>query len=64
MEELPKAKMVISKPLHQIHMDSFSSSVESIEEYFHAYVFADAATGYRWIYGISLMFNFVSSAPS
>ena len=33
-------------------MDSFSSSVRSIEGYFHALVLVDAATGYRWIYGM------------
>ena len=33
-------------------MDSFSSSVESIEIYNHAIVFVDAATGYRWQYGM------------
>ena len=33
-------------------MDSFSSSVESIERYNHAIVFVDAATGYRWLYGM------------
>ena len=32
-------------------MNSFSSSVESIERYNHAIVFVDAATGYRWLYG-------------
>ncbi len=33
-------------------MDSFSSSVKSIEGYFHGRVFVDAATGNRWIYGL------------
>ena len=33
-------------------MDSFSSSVKSIEGYNHAIVFVDAATGYRWLYGM------------
>ena len=33
-------------------MDSFSSSAKSIEGYIHSRVFADAATGYRWIYGL------------
>ena len=31
-------------------MDSFSSSIKSIEGYFHALVLVYAATGYRWIY--------------
>jgi hypothetical protein len=33
-------------------MGSFSSLVKSIEGYFHSLVFIDAATGYRWIYGL------------
>ena len=47
LEDLPKAKKVITKPLYQIHMDSFSSSVRSIEGYFYALalVLVDAATG-------------------
>jgi hypothetical protein len=47
-----KTKKVISKPLYKISMDSFSSSVNSIEGYFHSLVFVDAATGHRWIYGL------------
>ena len=49
---LPKSKNPINKPLYQIHMDSFSSSVTSIEKYSHEIIFVDAATGYRWIYGM------------
>ena len=52
LEDLPKTKKVITKPLYQINMDSFSSSVKSIEGYFHSLVFVDAATGYIWIYGL------------
>ena len=52
LEDFPKAKRPINKPLYQVHMDSFSSSVKSIEGYNHAIVFVDAATGYRWIYGL------------
>ena len=47
-----KAKSSINKPLYQVYMDSFSSSVKSIEGYIHAIVFVDAATGHRWIYGM------------
>ena len=50
LEDFPKAKHPINKPLYQINMDSFSSSVKSIEGYNHAIIFVDAATGYRWIY--------------
>ncbi len=54
LEDLPKTKKVITKPLKQINMLSFSSSVKSIEAYFHTLVFVDAATGYRWIYGLKM----------
>jgi hypothetical protein len=49
---LQNAKKVMSEPLYQTHMDSCSSSVESIEGCLHALVFVHAATGYRWIYGL------------
>ena len=52
LEDLPETKKVITKPLYQIHMDLFSSSVRSIEGYFHALVLVDAATEYRWRYGM------------
>ena len=40
-------------PLNQVHMDSFSSSVTSIERYVHAIEFVgDACIRYRWIQGI------------
>ncbi len=52
LEDFPKAKHPINKPLYQVHMDSFSSSVKSTEGYIREIVFVDAATGYRWIYGM------------
>ncbi len=52
LEDFPKAKRLINQPLYQVHMGSFSSSVKSIEGYNHVIVFVDAATGYRWIYGL------------
>ena len=52
LEDFPKAKRPINKSLYQIHMDSFSSSVKSFEGFNHALVFVDAATGYRWLYGM------------
>jgi hypothetical protein len=52
LEDFPKARQVKAKPLHQINVDSFSSSVASIEGYNHAVVFLDKCTGYRWIYGM------------
>ncbi len=33
-------------------MDSFSSSVKSVEGYLHAMVFDDNCTGYHWVYGM------------
>ncbi len=33
-------------------VDSFSSSIPSIEGYNHAVVFVDKCTGYIWIYGM------------
>ena len=52
LENFPKAKRPINKPLYQVRMDSFPSSVKSFEGYNHAIVFVDAATGYRWPYGL------------
>ena len=51
-EDFPKAKRSFNKPLNQVHMDSFSSSIKSIKGYNHAIVFVDAATGCRWLYGL------------
>ena len=48
LEDLSKAKKVITKPLYQIQMDSLSSSVKLIEGYFHALVIVDAASGYPY----------------
>jgi len=52
LEGLPKTRQVKVKPLHQINVDSFSSSIPSIKGYNHAVVFIDKCTGYRWIYGM------------
>ena len=54
LEDLPKLKDRASEPLWQVNMDSFSSSVTSIEGYNHAVVFADCHTGYRWLYGMKV----------
>jgi hypothetical protein len=40
------------KPLKQVNIDSFSSSVVSIEGYSHAVVIVDCHSGYRWLYGM------------
>ena len=44
------------EPLGQVNMDSFSSSVPSIEGYNHAVVqiFVDCNSGYLWLYGMKL----------
>ena len=54
LEDLPKLKDRAEEPLAQVNMDSFSSSVPSIEGYNHAVVFVDCNSGYRWLYGMKL----------
>ena len=54
LEDLPKLKDHAEKPLHQVNMVIFSSSVQSIEGYFYAVVLVDCNSGYRWIYGMKL----------
>jgi hypothetical protein len=54
LEDLPKLKDGAIEPLYQVKMDSFSSSVTSIEGYNYAVVFADCNSGYRWVYGMNL----------
>ena len=54
LEDLPKLKDRATEPLGQVTMDSFSSSVPSIEGYNHAVVFVDCNSGYRWLYGMKL----------
>ncbi len=49
LEDFSKARQIKVKPLHQINVDSFSSSVEG---YNHAVVFVDKCTVYKWIYGM------------
>jgi hypothetical protein len=52
LEDLPKLKDRADKPLGQVYMDSFSSSVQSIEGYNHAFIFVDCNSGFRWLYGM------------
>ena len=54
LEDLPKLKDRATEPLHQVNMDIFSSSVQSIEGYNYAVVLVDCNSGYRWIYGMKL----------
>ena len=54
LEDLPKLKDRAKEPLHQVNMDIFSSSVQSIEGYFYAVILVDCNSGYRWIYGMKL----------
>ena len=45
LEDFPKTTRPIMKPHCQKHKDSFSLSVRASEEYLHAIVLVDAATG-------------------
>jgi hypothetical protein len=47
LEDLPKLKDRGTGPHYQVNMDSFSSSVTSIEGYKYAVVLADCNSGYR-----------------
>ena len=49
LEDLPKLKDRTDEPLGKVNMDSFSSSVQSIEGYNHAAVFVDCKSG---LYGM------------
>ncbi len=46
LEEYPGARGQKVPPLYQINMDSFSSSIKSIEGYNHAVVLVDNQTGF------------------
>ncbi len=52
LEDYPGSKARKVPPLYQINMDSFSSSIKSIEGYNHVDVLVDNQTGYRWVYGM------------
>ncbi len=54
LEDLPKLKDRAKEPLHQVNMDIFSSSVQSIEGHNYAVVLVDCNTGYRWLCGMKL----------
>ncbi len=54
LEDLPTLKDRAIEPLYQVNMDSFSSSVTSIERYNYAVAFADCNSGYRWAYVMKL----------
>jgi hypothetical protein len=51
LEDLPVLMSRSDWPLKQVNIDSFSSSVVSIEGYSHAVVIVDCHSGYRWLYG-------------
>jgi hypothetical protein len=53
LEDFQPLKTKVVPPLYHINMDSFSSSVKSVEGYLHAQavVLVDNQTGYPWIYG-------------
>jgi hypothetical protein len=50
LKDFPKLKSKVVPPSYQINMDSFSSSVKSVEGYLHAVVFVDNSMGYSWLY--------------
>ncbi len=52
LEDFPESRARSDKPLQQVNIDSFSSSVVSIEEYSHAVVIVNCHSGYRWLYGM------------
>ena len=52
LKYFPGEKIRADRPLKHVNINSFSSSVVSIEGYFHAVVIADCHTGYRWLYGM------------
>jgi hypothetical protein len=54
LEDLPKLKDHAKEPLHQVNMDIFLSSVQSIEGHNYTVVLVDCNTGYRWLYGMKL----------
>ena len=54
LEDRTKLKDRSKEPLHQVNLDIFSSSVQSIEGYFYAVVLVDCNSGYPWIYGMKL----------
>ena len=52
LEDSPELRSRADKPLKQVNIDSFLSSVVSIEGYSHAVVIVDCHSGYRWLYGM------------
>ncbi len=53
LEDFPVLRSRADRPLKQVNIYSFSSSVVSIEEgYSHAVVIVDCHSVYRWLYGM------------
>jgi hypothetical protein len=52
LHHYPSEKERATRPLERVYIDSFSSSVVSIEGYTYALVIVDCATDMRWIYGM------------
>jgi hypothetical protein len=48
----PGRKERSGKSLAKVYMDTFSSSVTSIEGHNYALIITDECTGYRWLYGL------------
>ncbi len=54
LQDLQKLKDRAIEPLRQVKMNSFSSSVTSINGYNYAVDFADCNCEYIWVYGMKL----------
>ncbi len=52
LEDYPSRKASATKPLRLVNVDSFSSSVVSMEGFVHAVVIVDSSPGYQWLYGM------------
>ena len=52
LENYPDRLEPSSRPLGRVNMDSYSSSITSIEGYNHAVIFSDSFGEYRWQYGM------------
>ena len=52
LENYPELLEPASRPLERVHMDTYSSSIPSIEGHRHSVVFTDSHAEYRWQYGL------------
>ena len=52
LENYPERLAPASHPLERLNMESYSSSITSIEGYNHAVIFSESYGEYRWQYGM------------